>query len=130
MTQFHHHKLPNHSTLLCGQKPPDEFGFRSQHLQIWYNHTDESWVGDGEIPHKHAESDECFVVLSGTLIVEVHGEQYAIGPREYCCFPADLYHRIVEVHPPVETLMIRAPSTNDKIYQEQVDANHGNQEDG
>lgn len=64
----------------------------------------------------HLESDECFIVLRGTLVVEVEGEQYTIGEREFCCFPRGVYHSVVEVHPPVETLMIRAPSINDKVY--------------
>ena len=125
MTQFHHHKLPDYSTLLCGQIPSSALSFQSKQLQIWYNHTDKSWIGDGEIPHKHLQSDECFVVLCGTLIVEVNGERFSIGPREFCCFPAGLYHNIVEIHPPVETLMIRAPSINDKVYQDLSRINDG-----
>lgn len=104
--------------MLSGHTPPDDVGFQSQHLQIWYNHTEQSWIGAGEPPHKHAESDECFIVLRGALVVEAEGERHTIGPREFCCFPSGLYHAIVEIHPPVETLMIRAPSINDKIYQD------------
>jgi mannose-6-phosphate isomerase-like protein (cupin superfamily) len=118
MKKFHHRKLPDFSTLLSGHTPPNDVGFKTQHLQIWYNNTDESWVGNGEIPHRHMESDECFVVLKGSLIVDVDGETHTIGSREFCCFPAGVYHSILEVHPPVETLMIRAPSTDDKVYKE------------
>ena len=64
----------------------------------------------------HLRSDECFVVLQGALIVDVAGHRHRIGAREFCCFPAGLAHAIVAVEPPVETLMIRAPSTDDKIY--------------
>jgi mannose-6-phosphate isomerase-like protein (cupin superfamily) len=114
---FHHRKLPDYSTLLSGPTPPDEVGFQSAHLQIWYNHTDASWVGAGERPHKHLHSDECFIVLRGSLVVEVDGRRFTIGPREFCCFPAGQYHAIVAVHPPVETLMIRAPAVADKVFQ-------------
>ena len=117
MTRFHHRKLPDYSTLLSGRTPPDEVGFPSSQLQIWYNNTNESWVGDGERPHKHLHSDECFIVLQGGLVVEVDGRRVAIGPREFCCFPAGQYHAVIEVHPPVETLMIRTPSVDDKVYQ-------------
>jgi mannose-6-phosphate isomerase-like protein (cupin superfamily)/GNAT superfamily N-acetyltransferase len=116
---FHHRKLPDYSTLLSGPAPPDEVGFQSSHLQIWYNYTGESWVGDGERPHKHLHSDECFIVLRGSLVVEVDGRRFTIGPREFCCFPAGQYHAVVAVHPPVETLMMRAPSVNDKVYLEE-----------
>ena len=121
MKKFHHRKLPERSTLLSGRVPPDDTGFPSHHLQIWYNNTDKNWVGRGETPHKHLQSDECFIVLSGTLIVDVEGETFFIGPREFCCFPAGVYHAVLEVHPPVETFMIRAPSVEDKVYQNQDD---------
>ena len=85
MASFHHQMLPDYSTLLMGHTPPDNVGFRSEGLQIWYNNTSEPWRDP--IPHAHLESDECFVVLRGPLIVEVEGECYTVGPREFCCFP-------------------------------------------
>ncbi len=117
MPRFHHRPLPDYSALLSGHTPPDDIGFQSERLQIWYNFTDESWIGAGEVPHKHTESDECFIVLQGQLVVEVEGQRFTVGPHEFCCFQRGVYHTIVEVHPPVETLMIRAPSISDKIYQ-------------
>ncbi len=116
VTGFHHQRLPGYSTLLSGRDPRDPVGFRSDRLQIWYNNTSEPWR-DPET-HAHRESDECFVVLRGTLIVEVEGERFTIGPREFCCFPAGVFHSVVEVHPPVESLMIRAPSVADKVYRD------------
>jgi mannose-6-phosphate isomerase-like protein (cupin superfamily) len=104
MDRFHHRKLPNHSTLLTGPRPRDEVGFASERLQIWYNNTVETWADPA--PHMHLESDECFVVLRGTLLVE------------FCCFPRGVYHSVVQVFPPVESLMIRAPSVEDKVYRE------------
>jgi mannose-6-phosphate isomerase-like protein (cupin superfamily) len=114
MRRFHYRKLPDHSSLLMGREPPDADGFVSPHLQIWYNHTNHPWADPA--PHAHLTSDECFIVLSGAIVVEVEGERVNIGPREYCCFPAGVYHAVVEVIPPVETLMIRAPSVEDKVY--------------
>jgi mannose-6-phosphate isomerase-like protein (cupin superfamily) len=114
MQRFHHRKLPDHSALLSGREPPDDAGFASNQLQIWYNNTDRAWA-DPE-PHAHLTSDECFIVLRGALVVEVEGERVRIGSRELCCFPAGVYHAVVEVFPPIETLMIRAPSIADKVY--------------
>ena len=37
MEQFHHRKLPDYSTLLSGRLPPNDIGFQSERLQIWYN---------------------------------------------------------------------------------------------
>jgi mannose-6-phosphate isomerase-like protein (cupin superfamily) len=115
MDAFHHRKLPGYSTLLSGSVPPDTVGFRSELLQIWYNHTAEAWRDAA--PHMHQESDECFIVLQGSILVEVEGVRTMIGSREFCCFARGTYHAVVEVYPPVETLMIRAPSKADKHYQ-------------
>jgi mannose-6-phosphate isomerase-like protein (cupin superfamily) len=116
---FHHQKLPEYSTLLAGRQPPDEVGFASGQLQIWYNNTLQTWADPA--PHAHLTSDECFIVLRGSLLVEVEGERIIIGPREFCCFPRGVYHAVVQVFPPVESLMIRAPSVEDKIYRTSPD---------
>lgn len=83
MKKFHHKKLPDYSTLLSGSIPPDDIGAQSDLLFIWYNNTEKSWVGNGEKPHMHTSSDECFIVLKGNLVVEVEGERHSIGPREF-----------------------------------------------
>ena len=116
MSRFHHRPLPDFSTLLSGRWPPDDVGFQSERLWIWYNHTGEGW-SDPQ-PHAHRESDECFIVLQGSLEVEVEGQRYTVGPREFCCFPAGFFHWIVAVHPPVEAIMLRSPLVDDKIFQQ------------
>lgn len=120
MSNFHHRKLPEFSTLLSGPTSPDNVGFRSTRLQIWFNNTDQSWIGDGEKPHLHQNSDECFAVLDGSIVVEVEGERFTVGSQEFCCFPAGVYHAIHEVNPPVKMFIIRAPSGADKIYSKGV----------
>lgn len=115
---MHHRKLPEHAhaTVLSGHTPPDELGFRSAQLQILYNRTDVAWFDPGL--HKHTESDECFIVLKGSLEVDVEGVRHHIGERKFCCFPAGVYHAVVVVETPTETLMIRAPSVQDKVYRD------------
>jgi mannose-6-phosphate isomerase-like protein (cupin superfamily) len=115
LSRFHHRKLPDYSTLLSGRTPRDDVGFCSEQLQIWYNNTTEAWADPA--PHKHLESDECFIILHGSVVVEVEGERFTVGPREFCCFPRGVYHSLIEAHPPVESFMLRAPSIDDKIYQ-------------
>ena len=115
MSRFHHAKLPDFSTILAGHTPQNEVGFRSERLQILYNNTDEPWQDEGL--HAHEESDECFIVLKGQLTVNVEGEIHVISAGEFCCFPVGVYHAVVAVQTPAETLMIRAPSINDKVYQ-------------
>jgi len=113
---FYHRSLPNFSTLLSGRWPPDEVGFQSERLWAWFHHSDEGW-SEPQL-HAHRESDECFIVLQGSLDVEVEGELYTVGPREFCCFPAGVYHRVVSVHPPLEALMLRSPLVDDKVSQQ------------
>lgn len=117
--KFHHTRLPDFSTLLSGRTPPNEIGFQSDLLQIWYNNTDETWKDDA--PHYHTESDEIFIVLKGVLHVEVDGQTHRIGEREFCCFPIGQWHSVVHVEVPAETLMIRSPSVADKVYKEKHD---------
>ena len=115
MKRIHHRRLPDHSTLLSGGgEMPDEYGFRSPRLQVWYNNTADEWAD--EQAHAHLECDECFIVTRGVIVVDVEGEELRIGPREYCYFPIGVFHRIVRVEPPVESFMIRAPSVKDKVY--------------
>lgn len=114
-----HAKLPDHSALLSGRDTRGDDGFRSSQLQILYRNTDASWSDPA--PHMHEESDECFIVLQGAVTVEVEGNVFTVGPREYCCFPRGVYHALLESHPPVEALIIRSPSVDDKVYQDSAD---------
>ena len=82
---------------------------------MWFNdRPSEPWSDPG--PHFHTDSDEMFVVLDGALLVAVDGEPVRIGAGEFCCFPAGLLHEIVAIETPLRTLMIRAPSIDDKVY--------------
>lgn len=118
MAPYHRAKLPNHSVLLAGRFPRDGDGFQSPQLQILYRNTEESWSDPD--PHMHRDSDECFIVLRGTVTVEVEGDTFTVGPREYCCFPRGVYHSLLGSDPPVEALIIRAPSVEDKVYKDNV----------
>jgi mannose-6-phosphate isomerase-like protein (cupin superfamily) len=114
MTKFHHRHFPDCSALLSGPTPPNDLAFRSDRLQINYFKTKEAWTDP--LPHAHLESDECFLVFQGTIIVEVEGERVVIGPREFCGFPRGTYHQVVEVHPLIECLILRNSSGPDKKY--------------
>ena len=99
MTKFHHRQLPAFSALLPGPTPRNELGFRSDHLQISYFNTEDRW--SDPLPHAHQESDECYLVLRGTLVLEIEGERVTLGPREFGCLPQGTYQQIVQVHPPL-----------------------------
>jgi len=83
-------------------------------LPVVNNNTNE--VRKDTSPHYHTLSDECFIILQGSLIVEVEGERITINEREFCCFPKGMVHSVVKVFPPNEAIMFRAPSVDDKIY--------------
>jgi len=99
---------------LSGPTAPNDLAFLSDRLQISYFNTKEGWTDP--LPHAHQESDGCFLVFQGTIIVEVEGERVTIGPREFCGFPRGTYHQVLEVHPPIECLILRSPSGSDKRY--------------
>lgn len=109
---FHHVALPDHSALLAGREPNGPVGWQSDRLQLWFNNTETGWQDVGA--HAHRESDEIFVVLEGTLVVDVAGVRIEVGPGEFCCFPQGMKHAVVETRPPLRTLMFRAPSVDDK----------------
>lgn len=56
-----------------------------------------------------------FIVLEGALHVAVEGNVVRVAPGEFCCFPPGVVHQIVRVEAPYKTLMIRAPSVDDKV---------------
>lgn len=114
MANFHHRQLPPFSALLSGPLPHNELGFRSDRLQINYFHTNKSW--NDPLPHAHQDSDECYLLLRGSLVLEIEGERVMLGPREFCCLASGTYHQVVEVSPPIECLILRGPSVADKRY--------------
>jgi mannose-6-phosphate isomerase-like protein (cupin superfamily) len=115
-----HRKVPDHWTLVAGKSPPDDFGFKSDRLQIIYNNTSESW--HDESSHAHADSDEVYIVLEGVMSIEVGEKVIDVRAGEVLCVPAGVFHRLVVVATPVKSLVIRSPSVNDKVFQSENDA--------
>ncbi len=77
--RFHHRRLPDRSALLAGREPRGPVAWQSDRLQLWFNNTDTEWHDQGL--HAHRESDEIFVVLEGTVVVEVDGDRITISAR-------------------------------------------------
>ena len=68
-----------------------------------YNNSDIMVVkAKGDFPwHKHDETDDFFLVLKGTLIIELKDEAITLGPGEMYIVPKGVEHRTVaneEVH--------------------------------
>lgn len=115
MTEFRVCDLPSGSAFLSGRGPVDpEVGVETSRLQVYYRRADD--LRPDERAHAHEASDELFIVLEGSLVAEVEGSSHIVGPRQFCHFPIGVFHRIVRVVGPLEALVIRAPSVDDKVY--------------
>jgi mannose-6-phosphate isomerase-like protein (cupin superfamily) len=131
MTNPHHRKLPDAPqameaggqhfwALLAGSEPPNDFCFKSKHLQVIYNNTSIPWKDTSA--HAHAESDEIYIVLAGVMVVSVEGVRVAVKAGEFLCVPAGTFHQLVEVDAPVKSFVLRSPSVKDKVSAPQGEA--------
>jgi glyoxylate utilization-related uncharacterized protein len=114
MPVVHHRRIPEHWAVLCGQNPPDDFGFKTDRLQIIYNCASEPWTD--EEAHAHGESDEVYIVLEGAMSIQISGRTVSVQAGELLCVPAGTVHQLVDVKTPVRSLVIRSPSVNDKLF--------------
>jgi len=111
----HHAQLAaSGPTILCGSAPPGPDTFHSQRLQALYANNSESWSDVGV--HSHSESDEVFIVLEGSIVLDVDGAEVTLSAGEFAGFPAGLRHAVVRSNPPTRHLVMRAPSVQDKTY--------------
>jgi len=111
---FHHAAIPVGNSVLAGPNPTEGVGFVSPHIQLLSNDTPISWSDPS--PHLHLASDEMFVVLEGTVVFMVDGQEVAVSAGEFCGFPASVVHSVVRAEPPVKCFVIRAPAILDKEY--------------
>lgn len=66
--------------------------------------------------HLHTDSDEAYIVLSGTMVLEVAGERVVVATGEVCFIPSGVVDAVVRVETPVQVLVIRAPAAHAKVY--------------
>lgn len=111
---FMKRQIPDEFAVLSGPYPPDDLGFRSDHLQILRNSCNTPWSDPA--PHLHRESDEAYLVLEGALMLSVGDEVHRIVAGEICFVAAGVVHAIVEVDTPYSGFVIRAPAVDDKVY--------------
>jgi mannose-6-phosphate isomerase-like protein (cupin superfamily) len=105
--------LPEVSALLSGRGPIDPgVGVVTERVQIYWRRDDDRIDARA---HAHTACDEFFLVLQGSLVFEVEGEERVVGPRQWCHFATGTFHRISRVVPPIEAIVLRAPSVADKV---------------
>ena len=94
--------------------PPDELCFKSDHLLLLCNNSDIPWVDPA--PHVHRESDEAYMVLRGTIALNIGQDRVIVSAGEICFVPAGVAHAVVNVEVPYRGFVIRAPALSDKVY--------------
>lgn len=114
MTSIQHGDLPDVSAFLAGRGPVPDGAVKTDRIQIYYRRDDDLRVD--ERSHAHTACDELFIVLAGSIVLDVEGREHVVGPRQFCHFPVGVFHRIVRVSGPLEAFVIRAPSVEDKVY--------------
>jgi mannose-6-phosphate isomerase-like protein (cupin superfamily) len=99
-------------TVVAGPSPPTSDGFRSERVQVLHWYVDHEFSDPG--PHLHEASDEVYVVLDGSIDVQVENDTIRVGPDEALVVGAGVVHSLVAVQHPARGLSIRGPSIADK----------------
>lgn len=99
-------------TVVSGPNPPTADGFRSTRVQVLHWRVDHEFSDPG--PHLHESSDEVYVVLDGSIDVQVEEGTIRVGPDEALVVGAGVVHSLVAVQHPARGLSIRGPSIGDK----------------
>ncbi|MDA4113303.1 MAG: cupin domain-containing protein [Thaumarchaeota archaeon] len=107
---------------------PEGSSFSSRVIQVNYQKrpTKEGLLKK-EKRHSHPEPiEELYLVLRGTLEVEVEKERLTVGERQILCVPPDRCHRVVDLSDDAEFLVFRAPLSTDKTKKECPEISDGN----
>jgi mannose-6-phosphate isomerase-like protein (cupin superfamily) len=102
--------------VLCGPDPPDTLGFQSDRIQILWNNSNQAWTDPGQ--HLHTDSDEVYIVLKGAMVLEVEDEHLTVSAGEICFVSSGTFHAIISVETPIQSLVIRSPASQDKVYRD------------
>ncbi len=64
--------------------------------------------------HMHMEQEEVYLVLDGTALIDVDGEQLKVGEREALAVPAGAWHRVTNAgRGPLTFYVVAAPPVSD-----------------
>ena len=64
--------------------------------------------------HMHREQEEVYLVLDGTAMIDVDGEQLLVGEREALAVPARAWHRVANVGVgPLTFYVVASPPVDD-----------------
>lgn len=99
-------------TIVAGPNPPTPDGFRSTRVRVLHWRVDHDFSDPG--PHLHEASDEVYVVLEGSVDIQVEDATIRVGPDEALVVGAGVVHSLIAVQHPARGLSIRGPSIDDK----------------
>jgi mannose-6-phosphate isomerase-like protein (cupin superfamily) len=77
--------------------------------------------------HSHPEPiEEFYLVLKGTLDVEVEAEVLTVGERQILCVPPDKCHRVIDLSDDTEFFVFRTPISTNETKKECPEISDGN----
>lgn len=66
--------------------------------------------------HMHREQEEIYLVLGGTAMIDVDGEQLKVGERKVLAVPARAWHRVANAGVgPLTFNVVAAPPVEDDV---------------
>jgi len=68
--------------------------------------------------HRHPDCDEAVYVLEGALILQVEGEDHAVGPGGFAVVPRGTEHALLVTSPTARVLAFMAPGGTDRFFLE------------
>jgi mannose-6-phosphate isomerase-like protein (cupin superfamily) len=103
---------------IIGSPPavPESSRFSSRVIQVNYQkQPSKKELLKGEKRHSHPQPiEEFYLVLRGSIEVEVGKETLAVGERQILCVSPDECHRVVDLSDDAEFLVFRAPLSTDE----------------
>jgi mannose-6-phosphate isomerase-like protein (cupin superfamily) len=78
----------------------------------------ESTVTQGPPRHVHANEDECFYVLAGTVVVSCGDDVFEAGPRSFVFLPRGIPHTFHAEGSPADVLLIAVPGGIEHYFSE------------
>jgi mannose-6-phosphate isomerase-like protein (cupin superfamily) len=78
----------------------------------------ESTIRQGPPRHVHANEDECFYVLAGTVVVSCGDDVFEAGPRSFVFLPRRIPHTFHAADGQAEVLFIAVPAGIEHYFSE------------
>lgn len=94
---------------------PENSAFSSKAIQVSYQRRPGREILRREETHLHTRPvEEFYLVLNGTLDVEMGAKTFTVRRLQMLCVPPGKYHRMVDFSADSEFLVIRAPVSTEK----------------